>query len=128
MYAASPQPASGALDPSIELSHLYAGGLRAVGVCVPRSSAEGVISELARIDLWQVGGDGTARRVDDAVVLDVPLYRAGEAYWAPPPGQGGLWPAGRYIFEIESDDGGPAEWMGVDFVPVGRASASRPSP
>jgi len=129
MYAAYPGLSNGPTDATLPLSHLYAGGLRAVGVCVPRSADSVVAAELARVVLWQVLDDGTVREIRDALVIDRPLFLAGEAYWAPPDGQGATWPVGRYVFEIRPDDGGQSRWMGVEYIHVaasGAASVSLP--
>jgi hypothetical protein len=129
MYAAYPNFSTGPTDAAMPLSHLYASSLRAVGVCVPRSANLVVAAQLARIVLWQISDDGTVREVHDPLVTDRPLYLAGEAYWAPPVGEGETWPVGRYVFEIEPSDGGPSRWMGVEYVHVaesGAASVSLP--
>jgi hypothetical protein len=124
MYAALPSFSSGPTDTALPLSHLYASSLRAVGVCVPRSANLVVAAQLARIVLWQVSDDGTVRQVPDPLVIDRPLYLAGEAYWAPPVGEGDTWPVGRYVFEIEPSDGGPSRWMGVEYTHVAETGAA----
>ena len=126
MYAAVPQPLTGPTDPTIQISHLYASSLSAVGVCVPRSDDRQITAELSRVYLWRVDRGGQAHRVVDAVVTDWPLYALGEAYWAPPPGQGDTWPAGTYVFEILPMDDGPSRWMGVQFIPTSGAVARQP--
>ena len=125
MYAASPVEASGPNDPAISLSHLYALGLHAVGVCVPRF--EGITPEqtLLSVRLWQIAPTGFVREINGAVVTDPSLYRLGEAYWAPP--EGGEWPAGRYVFEIRSKVTGADRWMGLEFDPV-LGDTARPRP
>jgi hypothetical protein len=129
MYAASPGFSSGPTDTSLPLSHLYAGSLRAVGVCVPRTADTNIAAELARVVLWQISADGTVREIRNPLVIDRPLYLAGEVYWAPPEGEGDTWPVGRYVFEIRPSDGSASRWMGVEFVHVadsGAASVSQP--
>ena len=125
MYAAYPDFSRGPTDAGLALSHLYASSLRAVGVCVPRADGNAVAAELARVVLWQVSDDGAVREIRNPLVVDRPLYLAGEAYWAPPPGEGATWPQGRYVFEIEPNDGGPSRWMGVEYVHVGRSGTAR---
>lgn len=124
MYAAHPSFSNGPTDGTLVLSRLYASSLRAVGVCVPRSAGTAVAGELARVVLWQVSDDGTVHEIRNAVVIDRPLYLAGEAYWAPPDGEGDTWPSGRYIFEIEPPDGGPSRWMGVEYIHVAATGAA----
>ncbi len=118
MYASSPSSSSGPTDRMLPLSHAYAGVLRAVGLCVPQEDYVDAAAELGRVVLWQVHADGTAREIADPVVIDLPLYQAGEAYWAPPSGDGQTWPAGRYVFEIRPAVGGPSRWLGIEFIPV----------
>jgi hypothetical protein len=118
MYAANPDFSNGPTDASLPLSHLYAGALRAVGVCVPRDDDSVVAAELSRVVLWQVSPDGSVREVRNAQVIDRPLFLAGEAYWAPPADESASWPVGRYIFEIRPNDGGQSRWMGVEYVHV----------
>lgn len=125
MYAAYPAFSNGPSDRSLALSHLYAGALRAVGVCVPRAEDNAVAAELSRVVLWQISDDGAVRQIRNPLVIDRPLYLAGEAYWAPPSGEGNTWPEGRYVFEIETNDGGPSRWMGVEYVRVGVGGTAR---
>lgn len=119
MYAASPVRALGPGDPGLSLSRLYAGNLRAVGVCVPRSPVVSPTTTLLQVVLWQVDGHGTVREVLRPVVLDSTLYDAGEAYFAPPAGGGTYWPEGRYVFEIRRAEGAGSRWIGLEFVHTG---------
>ncbi|MEA2676649.1 MAG: hypothetical protein QOJ81_790, partial [Chloroflexota bacterium] len=82
-------------------------------------------AELARVVLWQIDDDGAVREIRNASVVDRPLYLAGEAYWAPPDGEGATWPVGRYIFEIQPNDGGPSRWMGVEYTHVAEAGTAQ---
>jgi hypothetical protein len=118
MYAAVPVVASGATDPSLPLSHLYASGLKAVGVCVPRTPVMSVTAELLQVVLWQVDGQGVVREVARPVIVDGPLFEIGEAYYGPPVDEGGLWPPGRYAFEIRRIAGGASRWMALEFTPT----------
>jgi len=118
MYAAVPAPASGPTDPGLALSQLFAGELRAVGVCVPRSPVVSPTTTLHQVVLWQVEDDGTAREVERPVVMDDDLYDIGEAYFAPPIGEGQYWPQGRYVFEIRRIEGPGSRWIGLEFVPT----------
>ncbi len=119
MYAAVPMAASGPADPTLSLSHLFAGTLQAVGVCVPRSPVVSPTTILHDVVLWQVDDNGTAREIQRPVVLDNDLYDIGEAYFAPPVGEGPYWPEGRYIFEIRRIEGPSSRWIGLEFVPTG---------
>ena len=118
MYAAVPVQAAGPADPALPLSHLYAEDLRAVGVCVPRGPVVSPTTTLHQVVLWQVDDSGTAREVVQPVVLDNELYDAGEAYFAPPAGEGPYWPEGRYVFEIRRIEGPGSRWIGLEFVPT----------
>ncbi len=116
MFAAVPVAASGPADPALPVSHLHAGHLVAVGVCVPRSPVVSPTTTLHQVVLWQVAEDGTAREVLRPVVLDNALYDIGEAYFGPPAGEGPYWPAGRYVFEIRRLEGPTSKWIGLEFV------------
>ena len=106
MYAASPVRADGPADPNLPLSHLYAGGMSAVGICVPRSPVVSPTTTLHEVILWQVAADGTVREIQRPVLVEPALYDIGEAYFGPPAGEGSLWPPGRYVFEIRRTAGG----------------------
>ena len=118
MYAAVPMTASGPADPALPLSHLYAGNLKAVGVCVPRSPVVSPMTILNQVVLWQVDESGFAQEIQRPVVMDNDLYDAGEAYFAPPIGDGPFWPEGRYIFEIRRLEGPGSRWIGLEFIPT----------
>ena len=118
MYAAVPVAASGPSDPDLPVSHLFAGTLRAVGVCVPRSPVVSPTTTLHQVVLWQVNEDGMAREVQRPVVMDGDLYDIGEAYFTPPVGEGPFWPEGRYVFEIRRIEGPGSRWIGLQFVPT----------
>jgi hypothetical protein len=118
MYAANPAAASGASDPTLVASRLYALQLRGIGVCVPRTPVMSPVDELMQVVMWRVDGDGTAHEVARPVILDEPLFEIGEAYYAPPLDEGELWPAGRYAFEIRRIAGGNSRWMALDFIPT----------
>jgi hypothetical protein len=118
MYAVSPVAADGPADPTLPLSHVYAGTLEAVGVCVPRSPVVSPVNTLHDVVLWQVEKDGTAREIQRPVLLDPYLYDIGEAYFGPPAGEGPNWPAARYVFEIRRAAGPGSMWMALEFVPT----------
>jgi hypothetical protein len=73
---------------------------------------------LRAVVLWQISPDGTVREVTRPTVSDVPLYDLGEAYFAPPVGEGPFWPEGRYVFEIRRIEGPESRWIGLQFVPT----------
>ena len=125
MYAVSPSNSSGPADRTVALTRHYAGALRALGLCVPGAEAAVATLDLGRVVVWQVHADGTFRAIDHPVVVDEPLYAAGEAYWAPPAGESDTWPAGRYVFEIRPAVAGPSRWLGIEFVRVRDAGAAR---
>jgi hypothetical protein len=119
MYAVSPVAAVGPADPTLPLSHVYAGSLEAVGVCVPRSPVVSPVNTLHDVVLWQVEPDGTAREIQRPVLLDPGLYDIGEAYFGPPADEGSSWPAGKYVFEIRRAAGPGSMWMALQFIPTG---------
>ena len=119
MYAVSPVAAIGPDDPTLPLSHVFAGSLEAVGVCVPRSPVVSPVSTLHDVVLWQIETDGTAREIQRPVLLDPGLYDIGEAYFGPPADEGSSWPAGKYVFEIRRAAGPGSMWMALEFVPTG---------
>jgi hypothetical protein len=121
LWAVTSQRASGPADPRLRLSKDHAARLVAIGICAPASSLVSPVEQLRRTVLWHVGDDGTVREILNPVILDVPLFERGEAYYGPPADEGTSWPPGRYVFEIRdptsrTDD--TARWIGLEFVPT----------
>ncbi len=124
LWAGAPEQATGPADPNLQLISVRVGSLQAVGICGPKTPVVSPAEVLRAVILWQVGTDGSVREVTRPRLLDVALYDLGEAYFQPPAGEGDVWPAGRYVFEIRRLAGGESSssrWLGLDFVPSGPA-------
>ena len=124
LWAGSPGKASGPADPKLHLTPVRVGSLQAVGICGPKTPVISPAEVLRSVVLWQVRTDGSVREVTRPRLLDVALYDLGEAYFQPPAGEGDVWPAGRYVFEIRRLAGGESSssrWIGLEFVPSGPA-------
>jgi len=124
LWAGSPGKATGPADPALPLISVRVGSLQAVGICGPKTPVVSPAEVLRAVVLWQIGPDGSVREVTRPRLLDVALYDLGEAYFQPPAGEGDVWPAGRYVFEIRRLAGGESSssrWLGLEFVPSGPA-------
>jgi hypothetical protein len=126
MYGAVPAEASGPADPSIPTAHLSAIRLYGIGLCSPDASGRPSLDKpLEGVTLWQIPRLGEPLRVDRVFILDQGLFRLGEAYFGPQPGEldpvlaahvPRIWQPGRYVFQIDqSGDGSPSLWLALDF-------------
>jgi hypothetical protein len=124
LWAGSPATATGPADPKLRLTSVRVGSLQAVGICGPKTPVISPAEVLRSVVLWQIGADGRPREVTQPRLLDEALYDLGEAYFKPPAGEGEVWPAGRYVFEIRrlaGGEGSASRWIGLEFVPSGPA-------
>jgi hypothetical protein len=109
--------ASGPGDQRIPFVTIVSDRIAGIGYCPPPDGQDGPPSAV-RFDAWVLDGAGAPTplllhraTLGSTSTIRVPVYIGAD----PPAGTGERWPAGRYIFAVESTDPGAyGRWFGVE--------------
>jgi hypothetical protein len=113
-------------DPSLPFEPVVAERITAIGWCAPVLGPDRP-PVAARASLWRAGDEGM-ELVVSYVRLEPEGPNALGELWAPPPGNEGVWPPGRYVIELRTPSGSWRHTIGIEILTARPDTTPAPSP